>query len=147
MKIDSLNLCLKISQAHASLNLKLDTELGTLHGLSMSDFILLYLLSRAENGRMAVADLVRPMGVQLSAVTRQLVLLEKTGRLQREPELGSDGKRYVAIRPAGKKLLNEALATTAETICREVARELPADSLAALDSALTTICETNALKV
>jgi DNA-binding MarR family transcriptional regulator len=146
MKIGSLDFCLKISQAHASLNLKLDQELGTLHGLSLNDFILLYLLSRAEGGRMAVADLVRPMGVQLSAVTRQLVLLEKTGRLQREPEVAGDGRRHVVIRPAGKKLLNEALAT-AETVCREVLRELPADSLPAINEALSTICGTKALNV
>ena len=146
MKLAAIDLCIKVSQAHANLNLKLDNELGTLHGLSLNDFILLYVLSRAEDGRMAVTDLVRPMGVQLSAVTRQLVLLEKTGRLQREPEATGDGKRYVAIRPAGKRLLNEAL-TTAESVCREVVRELPADSLAVLDTALTTICQSNALKV
>lgn len=146
MKITPVGLCLKISQAHASLNLKLDEELGTLHGLSLNDFILLYLLSQAEGGRMPVADLVRPLGVQLSAVTRQLVLLEKTGRVQREPEAASDGKRYVGLRPAGKKLMNEALATT-ENICREVLRDLSADSLPALDAALSTFCKTDALKV
>lgn len=145
MKIDAIDLCLKVSQAHASLNLKLDDELGTLHGLSLNDFIMLYLLAQTEDGRMAGTDLVRLMGVQLSAVTRQVVLMEKTGRLQREPET-SDGKRYISLRPAGRRLFTEAL-STARSVCNRVVRELPSDSLPVLDSALATICRTDALNL
>lgn len=123
-----LDFCLNISHAHASLTLKLDDVLGTLHGLSYNDFLLLTLLARAEGGRMAVADLVRPLGVQLSAVTRQLVLLEKTGLAQREETPAADGRRYVAIRPGGKKLLNGATVTAA-AICAELVDTLPANTL------------------
>jgi DNA-binding MarR family transcriptional regulator len=143
MTTDSIDLCLRISLAHASLALKLDTELGTFHGLSLGDFILLRLLARTEGGRMAVADLRRPMGMQLSAVTRELVRLEKMGWVQRETA-ADDGIRVVLIRPVGKSLVNEALAT-AEGVCAEVVRGLSLEAQSHVVAALSYICGTTAL--
>lgn len=145
MTTDSIDLCLRISLAHASLALKLDTELGTFHGLSLGDFILLRLLARSEGGRMAVADLRRPMGMQLSAVTRELVRLEKMGWVQRETA-ADDGVRVVLLRPAGKTLLNEALAT-AEAVCAGVVRGLSPEAQSHAEAALSRICGTPALAV
>ncbi|MES2743501.1 MAG: MarR family transcriptional regulator [Pseudomonadota bacterium] len=139
-----LDLCLTLSHAHASLTLKLDDVLGTLHGLSYNDFLLLTLLSRAEDGRMAVADLVRPLGVQLSAVTRQLVLLEKTGLAQREPEVAADGRRHVAIRSGGKKLLNGATVTAA-AVCADLVHTLPANTLPDVNETLQLIRRSDVL--
>lgn len=143
-RTNAVDLCLKVSHAHASLNLKLDDELGTFHGLSLQDFILLRLLARAEGGRMAVADLVRPMGMRQSAVTRQLVLLEKTGRVQREAAPAVGDRRHVLLRPAGRALLGDATAT-ADAVCSRALGGLPAESLPALDAALENLCKTEAL--
>jgi DNA-binding MarR family transcriptional regulator len=146
MTIDALDLCLKLSQAHASLNLKLDDDLGTFHGLGWNDFILLRLLSRSDGGRSAVADLVRPMGLQLSAVTRQLVLMEKTGWIQREGAATGGGRGHVVLRPAGRRLLDEAL-ETAGAVCAGAISELPPESLRSVDAALSVLCVTGALRL
>lgn len=66
----NLNFCLALQRAHASLQLKLDDELGTYHGISFSDFVLLDLLAQTENGRVHIAELVRPLGQPQSAVLR-----------------------------------------------------------------------------
>ena len=145
MKTDSIDFCVRISLAHASLTLKLDDELGTYHGLSLNDFILLRLVSLAEQGRMPVADLVRPLGLQLSAVTRELVRLEKMGLVQRETSAG-DAQRIVVIRASGKRLLGEALAS-AETVCAEALRELPPETRAGIEAALSKVCRSEALVV
>jgi DNA-binding MarR family transcriptional regulator len=145
MTTDSIDLCLRISLAHASLALKLDTELGTFHGLSLGDFILLRLLARTEGGRIAVADLRRPMGMQLSAVTRELIRLEKMGWVQRETA-ADDGIRVVLIRSVGKRLLNEAL-STAEAVCAEAVRGLSLEAQSHVAAALSYICGTTALAV
>ena len=145
MTTNSIDLCERISLAHASLALKLDIELGTFHGLSLGDFILLRLLARAEGGRMAVADLRRPMGMQLSGVTRELVRLEKMGWVQRETA-ADDDIRIVLIRPVGARLLNEALAT-AETVCAEAVRGLSLVAQSDVEAALSYICGTTALAV
>ena len=145
MKTDSIDFCIRISLAHASLKCKLDDELGTFHGLSLDDFILLRLLALAEPGRMPVAELVRPLGLQLCAVTRELVRLEKIGLVQRETSPG-DAKRVVVIRPAGKRLLGEALGT-AEAVCAGAIRELSPDALPGIEAALSKVCCAEALVV
>ena len=77
MSIDPLDLCLNIGRAHASLNLKLHEDLGAFHGLDYEDFTLLHRLLCAEDGRMAMADLARSLGLPISALIRKMVLLEK----------------------------------------------------------------------
>jgi DNA-binding MarR family transcriptional regulator len=131
--------------AHASLSLKLDDELGTHHGLSLADFIALRQISQAQSGCLPVIDLVRPMGLRLSAVMRMLLPLEKTGLLQRESAMGSD-ERCVAIRPAGRRVLREAL-LTAEEVCNGAVAQLPADALPLVESVLTTLCRADSLAV
>jgi DNA-binding MarR family transcriptional regulator len=125
--------------------LKLDTELGTFHGISLGDFILLRLLARSEGGRIAVAELRRPMGMQLSAVTREVVRLEKMGWVQRETA-ADDGIRTVLIRPVGIRLLNEALAT-AEAVCADAVRGLSLEAQSHVEAASSYICGTTALAV
>jgi MarR family transcriptional regulator, organic hydroperoxide resistance regulator len=145
MNTDSIDFCVRISLAHASLTLKLDDELGTHHGLSLADFILLRLLAMADEGRMASVDLVRPLGVQLSSVMREVVRLEKIGLVQRETS-PVDSTRIIALRPAGRRVLAEALAT-AETLCAEALRGLPPGDLAGTAATLSVVCRTEALAV
>lgn len=138
MKTDALDDCLRISLAHASLALKLDDVLGTFHGLSLTDFILLRLLSQAEGGRLPLAGLMRPMGVRMSAVLRQLVPLEKTGYLQREPG------RMVTLRSAGRAQVTEA-ASSAEAVCSEALGGMDGAARESLRTSLSHLCRSTAL--
>lgn len=117
-KSDALEKALRVSQAHAALNLQLDDVLGTLHGLAWHDYILLRALATAADGHLTLADLVDPMGVPASAVLRSLGPLEKTGLVQREPD------RRIRLRRSGRRLLQEATAT-AELACERALRDLP----------------------
>lgn len=145
MNTESVDLCLGISLAHASLSLKLDEELGTHHGLSLSDFIALRQIAQAQGGCLPVTDLVRPMGMRLSAVVRMLLPLEKTGLLQREGATGGN-VRCVAILPAGRRVLGEALAT-AVAVCDGTVAQLPAEALPMVGSVLTALCRAESLRV
>ena len=146
MKADAVSFCIGLGRAQASLNLKLDDELGTLHGLGLRDFTLLYALSQAEGGRLPASDLVQPMGVRLSAVTRQLILLEKTGLVQREVAEESAGRRYVRLRPAAKRLLGEAV-EIAEAVCASALAALPPETVVLVQAALARIAQAPALKL
>lgn len=114
----SLALCLRVAAAHASLNLKLDEELGTWHGLGWADFRLLDELE-AAGGAASLAQLMRPLGQRAPAVLRQVLQLEKTGRVARESANGAGSGRIV-LRPAGRRLLQEAR-LTAGAICAAAA--------------------------
>jgi DNA-binding MarR family transcriptional regulator len=140
MKTHALDDCLCISLAHASLTLKLDDVLGTFHGLSLNDFILLRLLSQAEGGRLPLAALMRPLGVRMSAVVRQIAPLEKTGQLQREPG------RMVALRPAGRVQMAEA-ASSAEAVCAQALAGMDGAARESLQAALSQLCRSSALEL
>jgi MarR family transcriptional regulator, organic hydroperoxide resistance regulator len=109
----ALQSCLGLVHAYARLRRKLDDELGTLHGLSLDDFVLLDALFRSDSAGLCAADLEGPLGVQRSAVVRQVIALEKTGLLQR---MNDHGVRSIQLRSPGRRLLQEAT-ETAEAVC------------------------------
>ena len=99
--------------AEAPLRLRLDEELGNWHGLSWSDFALLAALEEAASG-LPAAGLAARLGLARSALLRQLLPLEKTGLVAREPDAA--GVRRIVLRPAGRRLAREAR-DTAEAAC------------------------------
>ncbi|MDQ0591138.1 MarR family winged helix-turn-helix transcriptional regulator [Variovorax paradoxus] len=146
MSIDPLDLCLNIGRAHASLNLKLQEELGAFHGLNYEDFTLLHALLCAEGGRMAMTELSRTLGLPMSALVRKMVLLEKTGLAERTAGAIEDNRRHATIRPSGKKLMQAAV-TTVEAICADTVKSLAPQSLPQINATLLAFCHDDTPKV
>jgi len=134
----NLGFCLALHRAQASLQLKLDDELGLYHGISFNDFALLNLLAQADGGRVSIAELVRPMGQPQSAVLRQLIVLEKIGLVERE---GANGFRQAVLRPAGRALVNAAR-ETADSICTEAVESIDSAVVVTVSAALETLART-----
>jgi len=131
----NLVVCLAIQRAHASLRLKLDEELGTYHGISFGDFVLLDLLAQSANGRVSIVELVRPLGLPQSAVLRQLISLEKIGLVVRD---GESNERYAALRTAGRVLVNAA-SETADSICARAVTSISPATAGLVSTALVTL--------
>lgn len=110
----ALRSCLGLVHAYARLRRKLDDELGTFHGLSLDDFVLLDALHQTDCAGLCAAELERPLGVSRSAVVRQVIKLEKTGLLQRSTD--DQGLRSIQLRGPGRRLLQEAT-ETAGAVC------------------------------
>jgi DNA-binding MarR family transcriptional regulator len=113
-----LQSCLDRHLDQAALNFRLDDELGTQHGLSWSDFVLLSVLDDAD-GTVSSSELAGRLGVLRSRLVLQLLPLEKTGLVARDVAVG--GKRTVALRPGGRRLLHEAR-DTAGAVCATAQR-------------------------
>ena len=108
----ALSLGLSLARAQASLQQLLGERLGTWHGLSPADFLLLDVLAEAPPGGLCPRDLAKALHLAPSALVRQLMPLHKTGLLAREAGT-------VQLRPAGRRLHAEA-AQTAGAACRQV---------------------------
>jgi len=134
----NLGFCLALHRAHASLQLKLDDELGIHHGISFDDFALLNLLAQADGGRVSIPELVRPLGQPQSSVLRQLIVLEKIGLVVRQ---GANGFRQAVLRPAGRTLVNAAR-ETADSICTEAVASIAPAVVATVSAALVTLART-----
>ncbi|MEI7537238.1 MAG: MarR family transcriptional regulator [Comamonadaceae bacterium] len=137
----NLDFCLALHRAHASLQLKLDNELGIYHGISFNDFALLNLLAQADGGRVSIPELVRPLGTPQSSVLRQLILLEKIGLVVRE---GTSGDRQAVLRTAGRALVNAAR-ETADSICTEAVASIAPAVVATVSAAMETLASTPTL--
>jgi DNA-binding MarR family transcriptional regulator len=137
----NLDFCLALHRAHASLQLKLDNELGTYHGIHFNDFALLNFLAQGDGGRVSIPELVRPLGLPQSAVLRQLIVLEKIGLVVRE---GANGDRQAVLRPAGRALVNAAR-ETADSICTEAVESIAPAVVATVSAALETLARTPTL--
>lgn len=110
-KIDTnLNFVLALSKAQATINRRLDGQLGA-HGLSFSDFVTLHHLAHANGEKLRRIDLAEKLGVTASGITRMLAPMEKTGLVSREAT-GHDARiSYVVLAPGGRRVYEESLKT------------------------------------
>ena len=108
MSISPLQACLNREHAQALATAALDNVLGTHHGLSWTDFVLLEHLSQRSAG-MPEAELAKRMGLLRSRLLVRTRPLEKLGWLSR----GGGGPRLIALRLSGERLLAQARETAA----------------------------------
>lgn len=110
MSEEALQACMDRHLEHAALVHVLDDELGTHHGLSWADFVLLTVLD-AAGGAAPATELARTLRTPASKLLLRLLPLEKTGLVERTTD--GNGKRRVTLRSQGRRLLHEARETAA----------------------------------
>ena len=118
MKADALHPFLARELAHARARFRLDNALGTHHGISWQDFVLLELLD--EEG-VPEARLAAALGILRSQLLLRVRPLEKLGWVRRTP----DGVKLTQLSAAGRRLLCEARETAA-SVCAQLSLADPA---------------------
>jgi len=131
----SLEFCLRLTRAYATLTRRLDNALGSVHGLSFGDFMILYHLDRAPGTRLRRIDLAERLGLTASGVTRTLIPLEKLGLVGRQPDPRDARVGYAQITDAGRQLLCYALVTV-QPIAQEATHSMSTDQIVALSALL-----------
>lgn len=107
--VHPVELCIGLARAQAAVVRQFDRRLGTLHGISLGDFIVLWNLARAEGGKLRRMDLAAEVGVTASAVTRTLIPLERIGLVVRQPDPRDARVGYAVLTRAGRRLLDDAM--------------------------------------
>lgn len=139
----SLDLCIRLTRAYAVLTRRLDNKLGSLHGLSFGDFMVLNHLQRAPDSRLRRVDLAERLGLTASGVTRTLLPLEKLGLVTRQPDPRDARIGYALLTASGQELWAYALAS-AEAVCQDATSLLAADQFDSLTGALGQLAGMNA---
>ncbi|MCC7598111.1 winged helix-turn-helix transcriptional regulator [Janthinobacterium sp. FW305-129] len=134
----ALDFCLRLARAQAVLVRRFDSILGNLHGLSFSDYQLLYHLQRAPGGRLRRIDLAERLALTASGITRSLLPLEKIGLVARQADARDARVGYAVITEAGQALLIHADAT-AQALGQELLGSASAEQLAPLSQLLASI--------
>jgi DNA-binding MarR family transcriptional regulator len=117
---------------------RLDQALGSYHGLSFNDFLLLHHLSQGPGGRLRRVDLAERHGLSASGITRTLLPLEKLGLVERQQEPRDARVVYAALTEAGRELLGHAH-LLAEQVSKELLRASSPDDLQAISQSLARI--------
>lgn len=135
---DALDFCVRLTKANAALSRRFDGRLGTFHGLSFGDFVVLLHLSGAQDGRLRRVDLAQQLGLTPSAVTRILIPLEKIGLVTRERDARDARVGYAVLTRTGAETLARAR-ESAEMISQELIPQSAVSQLARLSDALTRL--------
>jgi DNA-binding MarR family transcriptional regulator len=115
----TLDRCIRLSRAYTNAIRRIDAKLSAVHGLSFSDFMILYHLKHAHGSRLRRIDLADQMGLTASAVTKSLLPLEKMGLVSRQSDPRDARVGYASLTPTGSQLLANAV-STAEMSCQDV---------------------------
>jgi DNA-binding MarR family transcriptional regulator len=122
---------LDLRRAVAQWEVRANAELGSVHGLGLSDFATLHELAAAPGGRLRRVDLARRLALTPSGVTRLLGPLERRRIVARDQD-GHDARAtWAVLTRAGRALAADA-AATATALAESIFGELSERDRAAL---------------
>lgn len=102
----SLDVFIGLAKVQAIMSRRFDGGLG---GLGFNDFLILFHLSHATDGKVRRIDLAQSMGLTASGITRLLAPMEKIGLVKRESNAMDARVSYVVLAKGGKRMLEEAM--------------------------------------
>ncbi len=86
----------------------IDGKLGAVHGISFTEYMLLFHLKNADTQLMRRIDLAQKLELTASGVTRILAPMEKIGLIEKKTNKRDARVSLVTISAAGESLLNNA---------------------------------------
>ena len=127
--------------AHATLTRELSTQLVKEHGLTMSEYEVLLLLSREPEQAMRRIDLSREVRLSPSGITRMLDRLEATGLVEKG-SCSSDARvTYAVLTEVGMKKLRECSPDHFAAIERLIGERLSEDEVESLSQLLSRLSD------
>ena len=107
----SMNTVLRLLALSAAFEHQFSPVLGSVHSLSLTEFLFLQHLSQAPLGRMRRVDVASLMNLGQSSVTRLSAPLEGEGLLARESDARDARVVYSVVTEAGRVRAREAAQT------------------------------------
>ncbi len=107
------NIVIRFAELQSHLLKRVDQRLS-LHGISFSEFLVLYHLGQSPQTTMRRIDLAESVGLTASGVTRLLNPMEKNRLVQKESNPRDARVSLVKLSKTGKTLLKDAMVTFEE---------------------------------
>lgn len=105
-----INFLLQLYKSNSILSRKLSSYVG------FGEFMILYYLNEANEGKLRRIDLADFLGLTASGVTRMLISMEKMGFVKRDTSDMDARARYAIITKDGKELLNNSINIMSEKL-------------------------------
>ena len=104
----TMKLVMDLSTLQSKILKRVDSQLS-IHGISFTEFMVMYSLSNAPDNTMRRIELAESIGLSASGVTRLLLPMEKTRLVQKEVNPRDARVSLVKLSSAGKQLFENAL--------------------------------------
>ena len=104
----------KLWEHTTALSRKIDLSLGSVHGIGLTEYMVLYHLMSAPNQSLRRVDLAEAVGRTASGVTRMLQPMEKMGLVKKESNPRDARVSLVKMTPAGETIYKESSVTLNE---------------------------------
>lgn len=131
-----INTILNIIKIQSVLTKKFDGL--SLHGISLTDFMILHILSKAPGNRLKRIDLAENTGLTASGITRIILPLEKIGLVEKDSNERDARVSYVKLSTAGDKVYKEA-SVTADYISKKLLDGMVAEDLEIFSNQLKSL--------
>ncbi len=129
--------CMNYSIVHAGIVKKLDAQLS-FHGISFSEFMILFHLDHAIEKKMRRIDLAEKVSMSASGITRIIAPMEKIGLVHKESNKRDARVSLVKLSTAGERILREA-STSLNLVSRQILSNLNKMNMDKLITALKLI--------
>jgi len=127
--------------AHATLTRRLSALLEEEHGLTMSEYEVLFLLSRQEDHSMRRIDLSREVRLSPSGITRMLDRLEATGLVEKGSCARDARVTYAVLTDAGMTKLRDCAPVHQAEIDRVLGERLSDEEVETLGKLLERLSD------
>lgn len=104
----NIELLLSLTSMHTSVFKNIDRHLSV-HGISFSEFLVMYQLSLVSNRTVRRIDLAESVGMSASGITRLLNPMEKLKLVEKEQNPRDARVSFVKLSDVGFELLNDAI--------------------------------------
>jgi DNA-binding MarR family transcriptional regulator len=129
----------RLLRGHASLRRSLSAQLQEEHGLGISEYEALLLLSRADDGLMRRVDLAEGLGLSPSGVTRLLDGLEAGGLVEKATCRSDLRVTYAVLTDAGRERLERSSSSHLAAIATVFEERYTREELATLADLLARL--------
>ena len=127
--------------AHATLTRRLSALLEQEHGLTMSEYEVLFLLSRQEDHSMRRIDLSREVRLSPSGITRMLDRLEATGLVEKGSCASDARVTYAVLTDTGMRKLRDCAPVHQAEIDRVLGERLSNEEIETLGRLLERLSD------
>lgn len=124
----NVELLLNLSALHRNVFKNIDRHLSV-HGISFSEFLVMYELSLATNRTVRRVDLAESVGMSASGITRLLNPMEKLKIVEKEQSARDARVSFVKLSDAGSVLLDDAIKSV-EQAAESIFKPLDANEVA-----------------
>ncbi len=110
-RAQTLSAIIDLWLASTAVTKKVDMNLGAIHGIGFTEFVVLRHLMNAQNKIMRRVDLAESVGRTASAITKMLTPMEKIGLIQKQANPRDARESLVKITKTGEQIFVDASET------------------------------------